>query len=151
MTLPLPFKVDTGQPQADPEAVQGNFDAVAARFPLSRKDIAVELPHIVGDPNEPAFQNSWVNFDTSADAITRFWKDPLGMVRIEGLVKSGTIGAFAVFTLPEGYRPARLQIFGTDSNSAHGRVDVFPTGEVMARIGSNVYVTLSGISFKQEQ
>lgn len=144
MPLPLPYTVQD-------EAIQGNFDAIKNEFPLSRKDLAVEPPHLVGDTGEPAFQNGWVNFDTTAWTAARFWKDPMGVVHLEGLIKSGTVGAGTpVFTLPVGYRPGSGVLFPTVSNAALGRVDVAPTGQVSVAIGNNAYVSLSGISFKQE-
>lgn len=139
--LPLPFQVQD-------ESAQGNFDEIKKRFPLSRKDLKLEDPHVVGDSGEPAFQNSWVNYDTATFHGARFWKDPLDIVHLEGLVKSGTIGT-TIFALPAGYRPSNGHLFIVNSNSAVGRVDVAPTGNVVATAGNNAWVQLSGISFRR--
>lgn len=147
MTLPLPFTI------TDPvkgDAVQNNFDTLAQEFPLSRKAMAIETPHVVGAAGEPAFLNSWVAFG-SGYQTPRFWKDPMGIVHIEGLIKSGTPSATSVvFTLPARYRPASTLLFSLISNDLPARVDVKNTGDVLARLGSAVYFTLSGIAFKQE-
>jgi hypothetical protein len=58
--------------------------------------------HVVGDTDEPAFENSWVNegiagFDLAFKRVGAF-------VEVRGNVKSGATGTVA-FTLPVGYRP----------------------------------------------
>ena len=150
MAIPLPHTI-TDPP--DGEAVQANFDALKKAHPYSRKDLKIEDPHKVGDPNEPAFQNSWVNFDTATFHGARFWKDPTGMVHLEGLVKNGAAAPSTIFTLPAGYRPSNGHMFAVvTGNPALGRVDVAATGNVVWQGGgTNVLLTLSGITFRQEQ
>lgn len=143
MTLPLPYVI------AADEEVQGNFDALKRAFPLSRKHMKIEAPHVVGDSGEPAFVNSWVNFDTTAYHGARFWKDPMGIVHVEGLVKSGTVPA-TIFVLPAGYRPSRAHAWATTTSTGYGRVDVAATGDVVAQSGGNGYFSIN-VSFKQEQ
>jgi hypothetical protein len=140
--LPLPYVA------SDPKA-QGNFDALAAQFPLSRKSLAVETPHDIGGAGEPAFQNSWANFGGGWQEA-RFWKTPDGMVHIEGLVAGGTVPTSVVFTLPAGYRPGANLIFATDTNlETHARLDIESDGEVRVRAANATYVSLN-CSFKQE-
>jgi hypothetical protein len=143
MPLPLPYIVED-------EPTQGNFDFIKQQFPLSRKNLKVESPTGIGDTGAPVFQNSWVNYDTAAYQVARYWRDPVGIVHIEGLVKDGTI-ATTIFALPAGYRPAKALIFAVDTNSGHGRLDVTAAGLVIATSGGNTYYSLAGISFKQEQ
>ena len=150
MALPLPFVI-TDPPDAD--AIQGNFDAIKKEFPLSRKAMSVEGVHVVGDAGEPAFQNSWVNFDTATFRGARFWKDPMGIVHIEGLVKNGAAAPSTIFTLPAGYRPGNGLLFAVMANAnVAARIDIAPTGNVVWQGGgTNAFLTLSGITFKQEQ
>lgn len=145
MPLPLPYTLGD-----DEDPIQGNFDSIRKQFPLSRKHMRIETPHVVGATGEPVFQNSWANYDTASFKEARFWKDPMGIVHLEGLVKNGTIGT-TIFTLPAGYRPSNGQLFVSISNGAIGRIDVAPTGNVVATTGNNAWITLSGITFKQEQ
>ena len=100
--------------------------------------------HYVGATGQPAFTNSWTNFDAAGTGYqsARFIKDAAGVVHIEGLVKSGTIGQ-AVFTLPEKYRPKEALLFVVVSNAAIGRMDVNATGTVVATAGSNVNFTIN--------
>ena len=95
----------------------------------------------------PALLNGWTNFG-GIHATAGYWKDPHGVVHLRGLVSAGVIGA-AIFTLPAGYRPAQYEIFGAISNGALGRCDVdYATGNVVAAAGSNVYVSLAGVTFR---
>ena len=144
MTLPLPYTVGDDQ---DP--IQGNFDFIKNRFPLSRKDMKVETPHNVGDAEEPAFANSWVNEDPTTLTRARFWRDAVGQVHVEGVIQSGTIGS-AAFTLPEGYRPAPgIPPAAAATNTGYGEVRVAPTGEVIPQSGGNGYFSFA-VHFRQE-
>lgn len=76
--------------------------AVLERFGL-------EALHYIDTAGEPAFQNSWVNFDAGTPGVTAgmraaaFYRHD-GRVYLTGLIKTGTSGTTA-FTLPPGYRP----------------------------------------------
>lgn len=97
--------------------------------------------HTVDSGNEPAFENSWVNYDTNNFHGAAFYKDFMGIVHIRGLVKSGTVSTGStgtVFTLPLGYRPSLALAFAVDSNGAHGQLLVGVDGSVKAAAGSNV-------------
>lgn len=101
----------------------------------------------VGAAGQPGFQNAWANYG-SGYTTAAFYKDPLGVVHLRGLLRSGSVGVPA-FTLPEGYRPAAIELIGTISNGAAGRIDVTATGNVTPTSpSSNVWVTLSGLSFR---
>lgn len=101
----------------------------------------------IGKPGNPAFANSWVNFD-SGWQVAGFSRDVFGWVHIRGLIKTGTVGSVA-FTLPPGYRPALSEPFVVISNGAVGRVDVQADGQIIPQSPSNnTYVSLSGISFR---
>lgn len=105
--------------------------------------------HEVGDSNEPAFANSWVNF-AGGDAPARFYKDASGQIHLGGLVKNGTVGS-AIFTLPTGYRPAYTLRFPCLANGALATVIVTVDGEVYESAGgSNTWLDLSPISFRVE-
>lgn len=151
LQLALPYTITADESGAvDPDAIQGNFDAIKKLFPLSRKVMKVMTPILVGSGGTaPAFANSWVNFDTTTFMPARFWKDPFDHVHVEGLIKSGTIGATA-FVLPEGYRPGNGLLYATISNGALGRVDIGPTGNIVITSGNNAYVSIFLPPFKQE-
>lgn len=95
----------------------------------------------------PTFVNSWVNFGSGYNNAG-YYKDVLGIVRLRGLIMSGTVGS-ACFVLPIGYRPAARTLFSTISNGAIGRVDVMTTGEVVPTAPSvNAWVSLEGLAFR---
>jgi hypothetical protein len=106
---------------------------------------AVQARQLIGGAGQPAFQNSWVNFG-GGDESANYYKDPWERVYVGGVVKSGTLGA-TIFTLPAGYRPQEAMIYAVVSNGALGVCVIFNDGTVQANAGSNVYFSLSGISF----
>lgn len=113
----------------------------------------VEEWHEIGDTNEPAFENSWVNvggaFETAA-----FYKDPFGRVHLKGAIDTGTNNTTA-FTLPEGYRPAaELGFSGAYASyleTQHPHIKVKADGTVTTVSGSGAGVNLDVISFRAEQ
>lgn len=113
--------------------------------------LQVEAVHEIGATGNPAFENSWVNYDSSRKA--RFYKDPFGRVHLGGVVKTGTVPSTA-FTLPEGYRPEYTDasgpdaIFAISSNNAFGEALVKYDGQVIINNGSSAWASLDGISFR---
>lgn len=113
-----------------------------------RDSLAVEDWHYIGETDEPAFENSWVNFDSNRPA--RFYKDPFGRVHLDGMIKTGAIGTTA-FTLPEGFRADHIGAtihIGAASNDSYGELLINTIGEVHPAVGSSVWFSLSGISFR---
>jgi len=99
----------------------------------------------------PAFQNSWANFGAPHDTAA-YYKDNWGRVHFKGVIASGTATAGTVmFTLPEEYRPYNTLVFATISNSALAEINVQSDGDVTIEVGSNVDLSLDGISFRAEQ
>ncbi len=104
--------------------------------------------------NECNFQNSWQNYGTVNPSTTfttaGFTKTSSKLVGLKGLVSAGTIGQ-TICTLPVGFRPKFANeklIFQTATSASNtGRVDVLPTGEIVAVSGSNGWVSLDGIIF----
>lgn len=105
----------------------------------------------VGAAGKPSFENSWVNSDSSTQATAAYRIDALGYVHLKGLVKDGTVGDYAIFTLPAGYRPEKISRFATTSFGAFGEVSVRTTGMVRLLVGNNAYSSLDGITFKAYQ
>jgi len=119
-----------------------NFSVTSGQLPV------IEAHHLVGGTNEIAFQNSCVNFGGTNEPA-RYWKDYTGKVSLGGVVKSFTAVPVTIFTLPAGYRPQYAMIYAVPSNGALGIVTVNPDGTVVVNAGSNVYLSLSGITFRQ--
>lgn len=149
--LPLPYIIarhDTLE-QANDKA-QANFDTIKRQFPLGRRHMKIETPTVVGSgAPAPAFQSSWVNYDTAVWERARFWKDPVGIVHIEGLVKNGGSGTI-IFTLPVGYRPSHGHIISSPTDTGVGRLDVQAAGNVVHSVGGTGFISLK-IQFLQEQ
>lgn len=92
------------------------------------------------------FANGWANFGGAYDtcAYLKTWD---GVVYLKGLMALGTVG-LAAFTLPAGNRPSAAKIFAIASNGAYGQVQIDALGNVVVTVGSNVYASLEGISFR---
>lgn len=93
----------------------------------------------------PAYQNSWTRYEASWNQAG-YYRDSAGVVHLKGMVKDGAMNQ-AIFTLPEGFRPANRMLIGTHSSPGVGRVDVGSDGRVIPVIGNNSWFTLDGISF----
>lgn len=105
----------------------------------------------IGESNNPAFQNSWVNFGDPHDTAA-YYKDNWGIVHLKGVVKDGTATAGTViFTLPEEYRPYKTLVFVAISNSAIAEINVQNDGDVTIQVGANNDLSLDGIQFRAEQ
>jgi hypothetical protein len=93
----------------------------------------------------PTFQNSWTNYDTSYNNAG-YYRDTSNRVYLRGRVKAGTANT-TIFTLPTGYLPVKRELFCVLSNGAIARLDVLTDGQVQMISGSNVSLSLDGISF----
>ncbi len=91
--------------------------------------------------------NNWAYYG-SPYAVPAYTKTSAGSVMLKGMIKGGSIGG-GIATLPAGYRPATNEdlLLQNDSNSAAGRLDVTSSGLINETVGSNVWVSLDGISF----
>lgn len=130
--------------RVDDPGAQRNFEVL-------QKQLSPTL-HVIGDPGEPTFENSWTNYDTSVWGSAAFWKEG-HTVHLFGLVsRTGTAAASVIFTLPTGYRPTSNGMFAvaTGESGQFGRVHVITDGTVHWVQGGTTeqdYTSLSGISF----
>jgi hypothetical protein len=96
-------------------------------------------------------QNGWVPFNASTEAVPGLWKDALGVVHIQGLIKDGTVGT-DIAQIPVGYRPLRTKRFPVVCASGtviFGAVQA--TGSALNHIvGGTGWVDLSTIQYPAE-
>lgn len=107
--------------------------------------------------NTPALQNSWqpwetVNPDGLGLSNPGYYRDPYGVVHLQGVITGGSIGT-TIFTLPTGYRPNRYLIYpvitgSTTANYTLGVVHVKQDGTVVFQFGGTSYVALDPIQFR---
>lgn len=97
--------------------------------------------------------NGWTWYDSAGIFSTpAYTKAADGLVTLKGLIRSGTATSDTnVAILPAGFRPSARMIFEVINNSAVGRVDVLPSGEVRILTGGNTWLALDSISFMAEQ
>lgn len=98
--------------------------------------VAVEAVRLVGAAGEPAFEHGWSNaVGVPAYVPAGFYKDPWGRVWLQGAIAPGTYGQ-SVFTLPDGYRPARIVLGLARSNGVDSAV--------LLTVGTNGAVSING-------
>ena len=114
-----------------------------------RDAIGVELWIEIGSTNAPAFENSWVNYNSATNATAAVYKDPFERVWLKGAIKTGSTPSVA-FTLPVNYRPSLIisysSIDGTGTPSAN--IEIHADGTVNILAGNNAFISLDGISWK---
>jgi len=125
---------------------------------LREYDRSTKWIYIGSGSGAPAFQNSWVNYDSGASGnqFAAFMRDAAGIVHVRGLIKSGANNTIP-FTFPEGFRPAlapgsssgyiRLPII---CGALFGFALVAHTGTIQVTGGDVTWVDLAGISFPAE-
>jgi S-layer homology domain len=114
--------------------------------PVSRQQMAVFLTkalgsedvHLVSTAGEPSFQNDWHNVDPSTTAEAGFFKDALGIVHLQGaiLTPMANNGSTA-FTLPQGYRPAKLLFLPIAGSGVPAHLILQPDGQLKPGCGSS--------------
>lgn len=98
------------------------------------------------------FLNSWVNFGAPW-ATGQYRMCDGGIVRVKGLVKSGT-ATTPIANLPAGFRPLENRLFTTtvgNPGNLYARLDVEAGGNIIPQAAGNAYVSLDPISFTAEQ
>lgn len=88
-----------------------------------------------------------------------FYKDPLGVVHLKGIVQAGgsfatpTCQKFSMFTLPTGNRPSATTVAPTLAGDPNvmARIDILPDGRVtvcLPDVTPGMWFLLDGISFR---
>jgi hypothetical protein len=106
----------------------------------------LEAVHVVGAPGQPTFEHGCVTGGVFGPV--GFYKDPFGVVHLEGYIVGCTEGASA-FTLPAGFRPPTTEsvvvVDGT-GNTSSGLIRIDPDGAVVP-FGSSMAL-ISSVSFR---
>lgn len=96
----------------------------------------------------PAFQNSWVNYNSGTHGIARFRKTSNNMIELTGLVNGGATGT-VVFALPVGYRPVKIEVFSCACDVTGEAFITVDTGGLVAIAfsGTPVFFSLNSVRF----
>lgn len=123
--------------------------------------MAVPVPEtikLIGGTGQPAFQNGWINIG-GGRLPAGFYKDPFGIVHVQGTLNGLSATNHTAFTLPVGYRPpGQVQIptqywTGGATGWETGNIYVLNTGEVqlLGKLDAFVardYYGLDHVSFR---
>lgn len=96
-------------------------------------------------------QSGWLPY--GGFATPQYTKGPDGIVKVKGLIQSGTTtGGTVIANLPVGYRPAATSLQNGVCNLTLCRFDVQPNGNIIAYDGvSATWSALENITFMAEQ
>jgi hypothetical protein len=123
--------------------------------------VAPEPWHVIGAGGEPAFATGWQASNFASVNKPRFFKDPHGVVHLDGLARYVGGGARLMFTLPVGYRPGGSMYFPGHYWSAstwsladrvissNGNVEFGTAADAIPP--ATDYAPLNGITFRAEQ
>jgi hypothetical protein len=109
----------------------------------------VEPWHVVGASGEPTLNAAWTQLGSGAGLVA-FRKDSVGRVYLSGRASfAGAWNGTPMFTLPSGYRPAKLSwipIVGQNQTTDHfAAIDI--NGDVIPAGGGSGFAVLDGASF----
>src|SRR4030066_812363 len=89
--------------------------------------------------------NGWTNYG-SPYHNAGYTKDRAGVVRIRGLINSGTLtSGTPLFRLPAGYKPLNTLLINVQSNGALGRMDINANGDVTIVAGTAGWTSIDNI------
>ena len=129
-----------------PQATDAN--TLQGEGPSSFAAARVETAHVVGAVGQPAYENDWTPPLAATDESLSFYEDPWGIVHLQGSANRTSNAAGVIFTLPDGYRPAKdlwFSAYGAFSSAAF--VKVGSDGTVSAAIPQN-FIGFSGMTFR---
>jgi hypothetical protein len=95
-------------------------------------------------------QNSWSQYSASNRSQVGFWRDPLGVVHLQGHLTGGQLQK-PMFTLPSNCRPNKNKCFaaaGAHAVAAGAVVRVSDQGDVVLDEGSAEWISVDGVSFR---
>jgi hypothetical protein len=124
-----------------------NSKKLGGQAPNAYASSTSEPYHEVGAPGEPGFGTNWENFQPTS-ASTGFYKDPLGIVHLKGTISAIGLGSEAAFTLPEGYRPAKILRIGVASTGVSKTLFIDPNGDVRPDDRNGEDIGLDGVTFR---
>ena len=96
---------------------------------------------------DAALESNWVAKD-AANNSPQYLIDDNGFVHLRGMVKDGDGPGYDIFSLPQGFRPAKGEAFPGVSQSGFCGIVVDADGDVRAYTGgSTTWTSLDGITF----
>ena len=98
---------------------------------------------------QPDLENNWVVYHATAYNRPEYMIDSNGFVHLRGMLKDGDAENDDMFSLPQGFRPAKSESFAGVSSSGFAGIVVDADGDVRAYTGgSTTWTSLDGITFE---
>lgn len=121
--------------------LQTDIDERLVRIGVLIRQLQGSEWHVVGDPDEPAFQGAWAN-----GAVPARFRAEGRRCHLSGRIQGGGLGTVA-FTVPFTVDLVADVPYAVDGAGGYGNVVVRSNGDVVPTAGSTLAVTLDGISF----
>lgn len=136
---------------ADTAASAVNANALGGKPAGAYASSASEPYRDVGTSGQPQLQNGWISFDE--DLAVGFYKDPLGVVHLKGVLSRNPGNGLPAFTLPPGYRPTQaldMPVASVFTNNQLSFLGVGTNGNVTAVCQGNpaCNVGIDGLTFR---
>jgi hypothetical protein len=92
----------------------------------------------------------WFDLSPNVNNSASYYRDPYGTVHLRGVAIKCGATSDTVFTLPVGLRPGSQEVQVVQYSTGPGRIDVNPTGTVVAAIApaAGTWMSLDGITFR---
>ena len=119
-----------------------------------------EAVRLIGAANQPAFTATcgggsspcWQKLAAANPNDPGFWRDPYGVVHLQGVVESlASSNNTVMFVLPAGYRSGHYNYFAIWGQGGATKLSIDDVGEVFPtslNAGLSEYFSLDGVSFR---
>ena len=97
---------------------------------------------------DPTLENNWVAYN-AANNSPQYLIDDNGFVHLRGILKNGDGTTDDFFSLPQGFRPAKIEVFPGAASGGFCGITIAVDGAVRAYTGgSTTWTALDGITFE---
>ena len=146
---PVPTDLKEGVPELRSVSGGGLVEFVRHNGVLHKKVLEEMTSHSKSNIwYDPTLENNWVAYN-AANNSPQYLIDDNGFVHLRGIVKDGDGGGYDIFSLPQGFRPAKIEVLAGVSSSGFAGIVVDADGDVRAYTGgSTTWTSLDGITFE---
>ena len=146
---PVPTDLKEGVPELRSVSGGGLVEFVRHNGVLHKKVLEEMTSHSKSNIwYDPTLENSWVAYHADNNP-PQYLIDDNGFVRLRGLLKDGSGVSVDMFSLPQGFRPAKIEVFPGAASGGFCGITIAVDGAVRAYTGgSTTWTSLDGIIFE---
>ena len=126
----------------------GDTNGVVGHANTTRRTFLANLVSNISPQTVPqgvTFLSSWQNYDSSQYAPMQYWRDAEGYLNLRGVIKSTNIGDAGgiIFTLPVGYRVAKMIDCPVRDSSGFAAIRLYADGGVQMIGGGTTQISIN--------